>query len=256
MAAPVATTKAASGVTVYGATLNGMVNAKNASTNVSFQYGLTTAYGKSVAAIPGTVSGTTNISVSKAITALLPNTTYHYRVVAVNGAGKTYGPDQTFKTLAMIERIKNGGFELYATASTNIPRYWSSNSSILATEGKDTVVIKEGTASFKLIGTGRIKTLSQTLTLSGLLGDPFTFSYWTKASALPSTGACRAQVLFYDGAILKGTKTLTCPAGTTYAWQKATLNFTAPADYTEVVITFTFSKIGGMVWFDLASLLR
>ena len=29
---------------------------------------------------------------------LLPGTTYHYRLVATNGGGTTYGPDMTFTT--------------------------------------------------------------------------------------------------------------------------------------------------------------
>ncbi|RPH32608.1 MAG: hypothetical protein EHM93_08365, partial [Bacteroidales bacterium] len=43
--APTVTTDAAGSVTSTGATLNGTVNANNASTTVTFEYGLTTGYG-------------------------------------------------------------------------------------------------------------------------------------------------------------------------------------------------------------------
>jgi hypothetical protein len=97
---PTATTNAATVITTGGATLNGTVNANDGSTTVTFQYGLTTSYGSSVTATQNPVSGSTNTAVSKAITGLTPNTTYHFRVVTTNSAGTTNGSDLTFKTLS------------------------------------------------------------------------------------------------------------------------------------------------------------
>ena len=79
-AAPTATTLAASSISSTTATLNGSVNANNASSTVTFEYGTTTFYGTSVTATPNTVTGTSSTSVSAGITGLTPNTTYHYRV--------------------------------------------------------------------------------------------------------------------------------------------------------------------------------
>jgi hypothetical protein len=153
------------------------------------------------------------------------------------------------------ETAKNGGFNLYPTGK-KIPTSWVAANFGL-TDGKDTTTKKEGVASVKIAGAiGKIKTLTQTLALIGPLGDTFTFSYWVKASQFPAAGLCQAQVLFYSGAILKGTKTLKCPTGTTYAYKQAKLSFTAPAAYTKVVIKFTFSKTSGTVWFDAVSLTR
>jgi len=78
-------------------TLKGSVNANNASTAVTFEYGTTTAYGTSVTATGSPVAGTSVTSVTCTPT-LLPNTTYHYRVVGTNLGGTTYGLDQTFTT--------------------------------------------------------------------------------------------------------------------------------------------------------------
>ena len=56
-------------------------------------------YGTTVIADQSPVTGTTNTSVSKAISGLTPNTTYHYRVVGQNAGGTTHGTDISFTTL-------------------------------------------------------------------------------------------------------------------------------------------------------------
>ena len=97
---PTATTTAAAAITTTGATLNGTVKANYGSTTVTFQYGLTSAYGSTVTATQSPVTGSASTAVSKAITGLTPNTTYHFRLVTTNGAGTTDGSDLTFKTLS------------------------------------------------------------------------------------------------------------------------------------------------------------
>ncbi|MEI6061300.1 MAG: GEVED domain-containing protein, partial [Bacteroidota bacterium] len=96
---PTVTTTAASLISGISATLNGTVNANNTASDVSFEYGLTTAYGTTVSGIPASVSGITPQSVSAFISGLALNTTYHYRVVATNSAGTSLGNDMTFTTL-------------------------------------------------------------------------------------------------------------------------------------------------------------
>jgi phosphodiesterase/alkaline phosphatase D-like protein len=95
---PTATTNAASGIGTTGATLNGIVNANGASTTVTFEYGPTTAYGKTAAADQSPVTGTTDTAVTSTLSGLIASTTYHYRVVAQNAFGTTYGADMTFLT--------------------------------------------------------------------------------------------------------------------------------------------------------------
>ena len=96
--APTATTNAASGVGAATATLNGTVNANNNNTTVTFQYGFSSAYGRTIEANPGTVTGSSNTAVSASLSSLSPNMTYHFRVAAVNAGGTTYGADMTFTT--------------------------------------------------------------------------------------------------------------------------------------------------------------
>ena len=99
--------------------------------------------------------------------------------------------------------------------------------------------------------------MTQTITLRGVAGDAFTFSYWVKGSKLPKTGTCQAQVFLYNGIKLVGpAQTLKCPATTAFNWKKMALNFTAPSAYTKAVIKITFKKASGTIWFDGISLMR
>ena len=97
--APSAVTGAASSISFSGATLNGTVNANGASTTVIFEYGLDVGYGSTAVASESPVTGSTATAVSAVLGELLPNVTYHYRVVAANANGTTNGADMTFTTL-------------------------------------------------------------------------------------------------------------------------------------------------------------
>jgi DNA-binding beta-propeller fold protein YncE/subtilisin family serine protease len=97
--APEATTQPATGVKSTEATLSGSVNPNGLTTKYHFEIGPTTSYGTLVPATDLSAgSGTTVVAVSKAATSLSPATAYHYRLVASNADGNTYGADSTFKT--------------------------------------------------------------------------------------------------------------------------------------------------------------
>jgi hypothetical protein len=106
--APTATINAAGNITATGATLNGTINANDASTTVTFEYGPTTSYGTTVTANQSPVSGSTNTAVSKAISGLIPNKTYYYRVVGVNSEGTTYSAGQSFTTSEVLVTFGDG----------------------------------------------------------------------------------------------------------------------------------------------------
>lgn len=92
-------TGSATNITSTSTTLNGTVNPKNLQTAVSFEYGLTNAYGSQVTADQSPLNGSSTQQVSVSITGLSPGTTYHYRVTATNSNGTSYGSDRTFITL-------------------------------------------------------------------------------------------------------------------------------------------------------------
>lgn len=88
--------RAASGASV---TLDATVSDDDLATIVSFQYGTTTAYGSTSTSLSvNALLLSTTVSVT--IGGLTPGVTYHYRVVASNLLGTTYGSDQTFTIAA------------------------------------------------------------------------------------------------------------------------------------------------------------
>jgi outer membrane protein assembly factor BamB len=95
---PVVTTNPASYIASFSATLNGTVDPHGLTTTVYFQYGATTSYGLTTATQSKT--GNTYQNVAANISGLTASTTYHFRIVAINGAGTVYGPDRTFTTLS------------------------------------------------------------------------------------------------------------------------------------------------------------
>lgn len=86
-------------VTSDSATLTGSINPRNSATTVHFQYGLTTGYGFVTPPIFPT-NGVVPIPVSADISGLAFGSNYHFRCVASNSFGVTYGADRTFVTQA------------------------------------------------------------------------------------------------------------------------------------------------------------
>jgi alpha-tubulin suppressor-like RCC1 family protein len=97
--APSAAASPASAVSADEATLNGRLDPQGLGTTYHFEYGETTSYGTSVP-VPGASagSGTAEQRVSGTITDLRSETAYHYRLVASNEFGTSYGEDGTFVT--------------------------------------------------------------------------------------------------------------------------------------------------------------
>jgi Ca2+-binding RTX toxin-like protein len=96
------TTTAATEVKAETATLNGAVVAGGEAATYKFEYGTSELYGKSAPATAVSVpAGGTSVAVKQAITGLVPQTTYHYRLVAENAIGKVEGEDLTFTTTAL-----------------------------------------------------------------------------------------------------------------------------------------------------------
>jgi hypothetical protein len=98
--APGVATTAASSIAATSARLNGTVNPNGQSTSWYFEYGSSTAYGlKTPSHSAG--SGTKAVGESASVGSLLAGTTYHFRLVATNGSGTSYGTDVSFVTLGV-----------------------------------------------------------------------------------------------------------------------------------------------------------
>ena len=92
---PGVTVEPPSEITKSTTVLHAAVDPYGAETKYYFEYGLTTAYGsktQETSAGPGSKS----VKVSWPVSGLAAGATYHYRLVAVNGYGTSYGSDTSF----------------------------------------------------------------------------------------------------------------------------------------------------------------
>ena len=97
--APVATTETPAEVTDATAVLSGAVNPSDALVQQCwFEYGTSVSYGHTVPCASLPAPAGTAQPVSASVSGLLPNTTYHYRVLALSVVGSGTGLDVAFTT--------------------------------------------------------------------------------------------------------------------------------------------------------------
>ena len=99
--APTVTIDEASQVTGASAMISGTVNPNGLTTWAWFRWGTSTSYNQTNFAYRLPASGTT-LAVSNLLSFLSTNTTYHYQLVATNGAGQTFSPDMTVTTSSYV----------------------------------------------------------------------------------------------------------------------------------------------------------
>lgn len=97
------------------------------STTAWFEYGQTTAYGQKSPETVLTSAGVYCITVSS----LSPCTTYHYRAVARNSAGTSYGEDKTFTTScggpSVDLKVNNSDGPITISYNTPVTLIWNSS---------------------------------------------------------------------------------------------------------------------------------
>ena len=103
---PAVTLVGASGITLTNASLTSSVNPNYLATSVTFEWGTTTDYNNTTT---GQDIGNGNfvVDVIQGLSGLLPATTYHYRVKAINLLGTVYSEDLTFTTYALVDAEHN-----------------------------------------------------------------------------------------------------------------------------------------------------
>jgi hypothetical protein len=126
-------TEAASSIGKTGATLNGSLTPDGLDAHYYFEYGESQAYGSVSPAPPGVDAGSASkVEHAQAVLAgLQGNSTYHYRIVAVNSSGTTYGEDMTFTTLPAVDSVQTEGATGISVAAATV-------SGALAPDGLDT----------------------------------------------------------------------------------------------------------------------
>jgi DNA-binding beta-propeller fold protein YncE len=100
-AVPGISTDPPTNVTASSATLNGSWVGNREDTHYYFEYGPTESYGSKSGEPPGTDGGSATgpQHATFELTGLTVFTTYHYRIVASNSVGTSFGADRTFSTL-------------------------------------------------------------------------------------------------------------------------------------------------------------
>jgi uncharacterized protein (TIGR02145 family) len=110
---PTGITGPATAVSSVSARLNGTVNANNASTTVSFDYGLSiSSMNLNAAAVPSPITGNTNTTVIADLTGLVPGQTYYYYIKTESSGGAMLGETLTFNTPA---QVMDGSNNMYNT---------------------------------------------------------------------------------------------------------------------------------------------
>jgi hypothetical protein len=130
---PVAITGTALANAGGGATFRGIVNASGFSTTPVVEYGLTTSYGTVASLLPTSIPGNTDVAVNATVAGLSQFATYHYRVVATNAQGTTYGDDATVTIAPPALGVTGSAYPfsasatLYGTAIISGPPYYFTN---------------------------------------------------------------------------------------------------------------------------------
>ncbi|MBM3405068.1 MAG: hypothetical protein FJY10_09305, partial [Bacteroidetes bacterium] len=126
---PTVKTLTATNVTTVSATLNGKVSPNGLATNYYFQWGISTSYGNTTSTVSAG-TGTVFVNVNAGITGLSGGSTYHYRIVAINSDGTTYGQDQQFIP---------GSAQLTTTAASSITSTSATSGGNISSDGGSSI---------------------------------------------------------------------------------------------------------------------
>jgi hypothetical protein len=158
---PSITTSPATEVTSNSAKVSGSVNPNGLPTTYYIQYGDSPSYGATIHTPPGSPigSGTAPIAVWNVLSGLEAETTYHYRIVAVNASGTSYGSDQAFTTgpatygspSVLLDQADDQMWVHSRSASTGTLGYANWNASGWSTGNLGTTTIRAGSKPAPLL---------------------------------------------------------------------------------------------------------
>ena len=234
---PIVKTLPADGVDFGVATLHGTVDAKNYPRDITFQYGVTTAYGAELAATPPSLSGSGAASVSLNLAGLLPHTKYHYRVRAAGFYGDAVGADLTFVTPDHAPLAGNDSYLILpgAKATLDVLANDSDADGDALTISSFTAVVPRTAGALARVGTALVFTASSTY--SGAAAFDYTASDGFGKTAT-------AHVTLELGSISIDPTTVTKPsAGVSY---DITVTATGVWSAIETLPWLTLSKMGGV----------
>lgn len=232
---PLATSQTATNITSSGVTLNGEVNANSLSTTAIFEYGTSTSYGSTVTATQSPVTGHSAVTIGADLAALLPNTTYHFRVKAENSLGITVGNDATFTT-------RDGVVVLSTTPISAILTNSAASGGNITNDGG-----AAATARGVCWSTAQNPTNADSKTTDGTGTGSFTSSitgltpgavYYVRAYGTNTVGTVYGNQLSFTAlGLVPAAATIAATSITTIT---ATLNGTANANHLSTVVTFEY----------------
>ncbi len=243
--APTATTNAATAITQSSATLNGTITANGASTTVIFEWGLTSAYGFSIAATQSPLAGSASgAAVSRPVGGLSCNTVYHFHVTANNGTGGTIdGGDLTFTTSA----CPAGTPSATTNAATAITQSGATlNGTVTANGTSTTVVFEYGLTSLYGTSIGATQNPLPGNASGAAVSHPITglscnTLYHFNVTADNGTGPqFGADLTFTTSACAASAPTASTTAATAITQTGATLNGTVTANGASTTVTFGY----------------
>ncbi len=156
-------TLAATAIGQTGATVNGNISTNNEVVAMTFEYGLTNAYGSAAVGAISPIRSTSLTATSAALTGLTPNSLYHYRIkgASTTSAEVVYGLDMTFDLVpsptitgpATICQSTTGN--VYTTQSGKSNYVWAVSAGGTITAGgtatDNTVTVTWGTAGAQTV---------------------------------------------------------------------------------------------------------
>ena len=162
---PFVLTLAATNLTTTGAALQGSVNSEGYATTARFEWGSTTNYGTTTIAT-NAGSGTNTVAFSTNITSLASFQTYHFRAVATNSYGVSYGEDQSFwlgtplvTTLPASDITTNGGTINGSLIASGPSGYAWFQWGLTASYGSNTTPVAVGSGTIPVLVTNRLQPL-------------------------------------------------------------------------------------------------
>jgi hypothetical protein len=248
---PAVTTGNATAITPTSATVNGTVNPEGASTNYYFEYGTTTSYG-SQTSMAGAGSGTGDVKVSTSIGPLVPDTTYHYRVVATNSAGTTLGADVSFKTPKPPPPV------VVTRHASSVTQTAATLKGTVNPEGEATSYLFEyGTSSAygaqtpaESAGSGK-KSIAVSATIAGLA--PNTTYHYRLLATSPNGTTIGHDSSFKTGALPAGVTLGAVPSAITFGQLTSLGGRVLPPRPSHVTVLLQSAPSPGGPWIDVAS---
>src|ERR1700722_18651228 len=214
--APSVMTGPADSIHSTSATLTGTVNPNGADTTYYFEYGTSPNYGE-VTSSTDAGAGADPVSVTYPLASLAPGESYHYRLVATNTQGVTFGQDGTFETSAA-PSVTTGSASAVSSTSESL-------SGTVNPNGADTTYYFEYGASASFGSTspvteagGDVSPVSVAATITGLTPGA-TYDYALAASS--SLGSATGVTLTFQAAASSCVSQRAVIAGDTQALAQA-----------------------------------